>query len=160
MMLRSFILLVNLSLGTVIAKPSEPIANATEYRNVRYLPDWRYADDPSPERDGQIVMDIVVPDDGKDRHPVLFVVHGGGWSTGTKDEGVVVDTESGKRVWSRKTEGNEFISVDGGLYTAGGGGGERQCGFSRCSHLRFGLAISRSGGGDAASAEDSRFGIR
>ncbi len=60
-------------------KTSEPIANATEYRNVRYLPDWRYADDPSPERDGQIVMDIVVPDDGKDRHPVLFVVHGGGW---------------------------------------------------------------------------------
>ena len=68
------------------AKPPAPIKGTTEHRDVRYLPDWRYSGDPAAHRDGQMVMDLVVPDDGKETHPVLLVVHGGGWSAGTKDE--------------------------------------------------------------------------
>ena len=77
---------------SVDAKIPAPIKGAIEYRNVRYLPDWRYSTGTATEgeetspRDGQMVMDIVVPEDGKELHPVLFVVHGGGWSAGTKDE--------------------------------------------------------------------------
>jgi len=75
-----------------------PIPGTTEYRDVRYLPAWRYSTDTAPpevqdtegaalpQRDAQQVMDIVVPDDDQAQHPVLFVVHGGGWSAGTKDE--------------------------------------------------------------------------
>lgn len=59
---------------------------AAEYENVKYLPAWRYSGDTSPDRDYQMVMDISVPDDGKQQHPVLFVVHGGGWSAGSKDQ--------------------------------------------------------------------------
>lgn len=61
---------------------------AAEYKNVQYLPDWRYSGDMAPDRDGQMVMDISVPEDGKSQHPVLLVVHGGGWSAGSKDQGV------------------------------------------------------------------------
>lgn len=62
--------------------------HAVEYENVKYLPTWRYSGDMSPDRDNQMVMDISVPDDGKRQHPALFVVHGGGWSAGSKDQGV------------------------------------------------------------------------
>lgn len=71
------------------ARHLEPftIEGATSYHHVRYLPDWRYSDDLSPRRDFEMVMDIHVPDDGRERHPVLFVVHGGGWGGGTKNAG-------------------------------------------------------------------------
>lgn len=79
-----------ISIGVVEGKPPMPIPRGTEHRDVRYLPDWRYSGDPAPQRDGQMVMDIVVPEDGKDApsggHPVLLVVHGGGWFAGSKDE--------------------------------------------------------------------------
>jgi len=70
------------------AAPPDPptFENATSHHNVRYLPDWRYGDDPAPHRDHQMVMDIHVPNDGLDRHPVIFIVHGGGWRGGTKEE--------------------------------------------------------------------------
>jgi len=64
---------------------------AAEYENVKYLPAWRYAGDMASDRDYQMVMDISVPEDGKPQHPVLFVVHGGGWSAGSKDQGIYRD---------------------------------------------------------------------
>ena len=60
--------------------------NVLEYRNVRYLADSRYPQEGERERTYQMTMDIAVPDDGKEQHPVLFVVHGGGWSAGSKDD--------------------------------------------------------------------------
>lgn len=89
----SFLLPILCFLNGAIAdqKPPQPIEGATEYRNVRYLPDWRYADDPASHRDRQMVMDVVVPRDEHADHPVLFVVHGGGWSAGDKDQGLYRD---------------------------------------------------------------------
>jgi len=81
---------LTIAAGADRASP-EPIPNATEYRNVRYLPDWRYPEEGETHRTQQMVMDIVVPNDGKAEHPVLFVVHGGGWSAGTKDEKIYRD---------------------------------------------------------------------
>lgn len=76
-----------ISLGTTaLAADPKPIPNATEYRNVRYLPDWRYSGDPATHRDYQMLLDVAVPQDGREQHPVLFVVHGGGWSGGSKDQ--------------------------------------------------------------------------
>ena len=63
-------------------------AFAVEHKDVKYLPAWRYSGGASPDRDGQMVMDITVPDDDEDRHPVLFVVHGGGWGGGDKSQRV------------------------------------------------------------------------
>lgn len=71
---------------SIFAADVQPIADAMEYRDVRYLSDWRYSGDPAVDRDHQMLLDIAVPDDGLDQHPVLFVVHGGGWSGGDKDQ--------------------------------------------------------------------------
>lgn len=96
MTVRLALIFVFVSFGATSADAAktEPIPDATEYRNVRYLPEWRYSGDPAPHRDDQMLLDVAVPDDGHEAHPVLFVVHGGGWSGGSKDQGIHRDIMS------------------------------------------------------------------
>jgi len=72
-----------------------PIPNSIEHRDVRYLPDWRYPEEGETRRTYQMGMDIVIPDNGEAPpeagYPVLFVVHGGGWSQGSKDQKIYRD---------------------------------------------------------------------
>lgn len=80
-------LLATLATAAADRNPPEPIPGATEFRDVRYLPDWRYPEAGETLLTNQMRMDIAVPDDGKTSHPTILVVHGGGWSAGTKEEG-------------------------------------------------------------------------
>ena len=78
------------------------MAPATVPPGVRVLRDIAYGDDPHQR------LDVYVPANGTTHAPVVFMVHGGGWTRGDKDMDTVVTNKVARWV----PRGIVFVSVD------------------------------------------------
>lgn len=74
------------------------IEGMTSHHNLQYLPPDRYSGDEASLRgDYELVLDLHIPKEGKGPFPVVFYVHGGSWSGGTKEGQQQVAQELAKR---------------------------------------------------------------
>ncbi len=66
-------------------KPPRPIEGVTIMADLKYLPDDRYSGETESLRgDYELLMDLYIPRTGRGPFPVVFYVHGGSWSGGSK----------------------------------------------------------------------------
>src|SRR4051794_20776197 len=82
----TFLVAATVSAGAA-PKPlvAKPVEGADSYLEVPYVPADRLTGDPA--WDHLTAMNLFVPRDGKGLHPVVLIVHGGGYGGGDMNEG-------------------------------------------------------------------------